>query len=412
MRKIKVYIDSYNSLNTFVYDNEYPDITPLHLKDEGALRYIKLLEKFNPIDVIEDSRDINIIFKYNNFDLELYSYANILMNERYKDALIPICKKAYDCLMNKTMNKDIGNKVIRKNKYTGKKIFVSALISVILGSSIYSLDRNIKMNNTEVLDISNIMNGNTVSEEIVDITRDAQIKTNNIVTRTATNTSYNNSDATLNSIFLNYKDRSRDNKIMNTDLSYGDIIGKYSKMYGLDANLMLAIATQERGEHSESIDPGGAIGLMQIQYSVWANSNIKAYNFNSHSWEEISIDGQMLSDLEYNVKIACMIFQTYLRAMNYNICAATQSYNMGCGTIERLIKEYASSTNKTFNQVLSSQTDIGWIENRDSIPYGDQSYLEHVLSYCGNDINLNVLDPNNNRYSLTVSSLSKEKQRV
>ncbi len=403
MRKVKIYVDSYNSLNTFIYDNEHPEITPLHLKDASAFDYVKLLYRFNPIDVIEDENNIDIVFKYDNFDIEMNNYPSILLNDKYKNIVLPVCEKAFICLSKKRMTSNVNKKVVRHNKYVGKKIIASALITAILAGYIHNLSKEDKLNNTEVLDISNALN-KTVVENIVDISSNTHEQLNNVVN--------NYSDSSTNSVFLDYKDRSRSNKIMNTDLSYGDIIAKYSKMYGLDANLMLAIATQERGEHSEVMDAGGATGLMQIQNSVWSNSKLKAYNFKEHNWEEIVVDEAMLSDLEYNVKIGCMIFQSYLKQMDYNICAAAQSYNMGCGTVERLIRQYAGESNQSIDQILSSQTNIGWIDLRNLIPYGDPEYLEHVLSYCGNDINIVVLDPNNKEHNLIVSSISNEKQRV
>lgn len=414
MRKVRIYIDSYNSLNAFVYDNEHSDINPLHLKDEGAFDYVKLLDKFYPIDIIEDNNEIDVVFKYENFDIEISNYPNILANGKYKEAIVPICKKAVTCLSKKRMNSNINNKVARKNKYSGKKIIISALISVMLGSSLYSLDKNNKLSNTEVLDITSIINSSNTIEDITENVVDDSSKAKEEIKSVPLTNSYVNEyeDSSTNNAFLNYKDRSRSNKIMNTDLSYGDIIAKYSKIYGIDANLMLAIATQERGEHSEVMDAGGAIGLMQIQYDIWSNAKLRAYNFQNHSWEEIVVDGNKLSDLEYNIKIGCMIFQSYLKQMDYNICAAIQAYNMGCGTVERLVRQYASESNQSINQVLSSQTDIGWIDFRDIILYGDPEYLEHILSYCGNDINIIVLDSSNNQHNLMVSSISNEKQRV
>lgn len=71
----------------------------------------------------------------------------------------------------------------------------------------------------------------------------------------------------------------------------------------------MAIATQEKGIHSTEIDPGGGVGLMQMQYAVWVNQDVKAYNFDTSSWETFHVTDSNIRELDTNIKIACMYFR-------------------------------------------------------------------------------------------------------
>lgn len=128
---------------------------------------------------------------------------------------------------------------------------------------------------------------------------------------------------------LNVGSLSESEKLKYVEENYSDIISKYSNMYGLDANLITAIATQERGKHSNRVDDGGAIGLMQIQVNVWNGEDITVYNYETGKEEKIHITLDKLKDVNFNIKVGCAIFQNYLKQMNGNLVAAIQSYNMG-----------------------------------------------------------------------------------
>ena len=62
-----------------------------------------------------------------------------------------------------------------------------------------------------------------------------------------------------------FEDRSQSEKANKTKELYYNIIDKYSKMYGLPTNLMVAVATQECGVHQTTRSAGGGFELFQIQ---------------------------------------------------------------------------------------------------------------------------------------------------
>lgn len=166
---------------------------------------------------------------------------------------------------------------------------------------------------------------------------------------------------------------------------YGDIIDKYANTYGLDSNLITAIATQERGKHSDVVDSGGAIGLMQIQVGVWDGHSVTAYNYDTGKEETVEISLEKLKDVNFNIKIGCMIFQSYLKEMDDNVIAAIQSYNMGTGSVKKIIVTYATASGKTYDAIISNPDDTGWLDYRTSSFPGDPDYVENVSRYYSSD---------------------------
>ena len=72
-------------------------------------------------------------------------------------------------------------------------------------------------------------------------------------------------------------------------------IKKYANKYMIDENLVMAIASQERGTHSQTMDDGGGLGIMQVQVAVHPdgsafstvindNGNIKKSQFVNFRW--------------------------------------------------------------------------------------------------------------------------------
>lgn len=182
---------------------------------------------------------------------------------------------------------------------------------------------------------------------------------------------------------LQIEDETESEKANKTKELYYDIIEKYANMYGVSPSVILAIATQERGVHSDTIDQGGAIGLMQVQASVWDGKDLEVYNYDTNSKEKIHITLDNLRDVSFNIKVGCAIFQNYLKQMKDNYPLAIQSYNMGPSSVNKILNAYCLSCGKTYDEVINSD-DLGWLSFRNSSYPGDSFYLEHVLRYDNN----------------------------
>ena len=150
-------------------------------------------------------------------------------------------------------------------------------------------------------------------------------------------------------------------------------------MYGLDENLVIAIAIL-RKEHNDEIDEEGKIGIMGITFDAWYGQTLTAYDFYDNTSKEFVFDDKIYS-LEGNIEAGCVIFQNELKKYNYNILVGLQSYQYGGYYMEQVLSYYAQDNNKTYEQVLNG-TSIDWMKYRSSyIPDKDSEYIEHVLSY-------------------------------
>ncbi len=178
---------------------------------------------------------------------------------------------------------------------------------------------------------------------------------------------------------LDYGKNKSNEEVYYVKEEYGDTLKYYANMYGLDENLVIAIATL-RKEHNDEIDDEGKIGIMGITFDAWYGQTLTAYDFYDNTSKEFVFDDKIYS-LEGNIEAGCVIFQNELKKYNYNILVGLQSYQYGGYYMEQVLSYYAQDNNKTYEQVLNG-TSIDWMKYRSSyIPDKDSEYIEHVLSY-------------------------------
>ena len=159
---------------------------------------------------------------------------------------------------------------------------------------------------------------------------------------------------------------------------YYPIMEKYGEMYGVDPDIICAIATQERGEHSSTISEGGGLGLMQVQASVWDGQSLTVTKANGEK-ETISVTTDKLRDLDFNIKVGTAIYKMCLDLMHSKEVPALQCYNFGQGTFGKVLKNYSYSAGKSVDEILDSN-DLGWI-NFTRGHGGDPDYVKNVLRY-------------------------------
>lgn len=285
------------------------------------------------------------------------------------------CLQFYDVSISNVLekkSKKCSKKVSRVNRFKEPIIKAGAIVMTILTiNSIVNGQIKNKKSSTSLDE------GSTSMIKPVLLKHEEPIVINNaeyVIDNNVDMISDNQDEESINTFYFDYEDRSYNEKAMFTREMYQDLIKKYSDMYGISSNLMLAIATQESGKHSNVISNGGGLGLYQIQVLGdwnWLGKDLTAYNFNLGSEETIVvgenfnglIDYNLIGDLEYNIKVACMIMASNLKICNYDIIATIQMYNSG-------------------SKVLSLRDTYGddWVNHRSTLP-GDPMYLEHVLSY-------------------------------
>lgn len=160
-------------------------------------------------------------------------------------------------------------------------------------------------------------------------------------------------------------------------------IKKYANKYMIDENLVMAIASQERGTHSQTMDDGGGLGIMQVQVAVHPdgsafstvindNGNIKKSQFVYHHNEYITLDG--------NIEAGCALLQYYLNYFNGNMAMAVYAYNSGQGPVNNAIVAYASETGLSYVSIMANKSDLDWTKYLDR-----EYYLPAVLSWLDTD---------------------------
>lgn len=405
MHRIDIYTDrNDNIVIDFYY--EYNDLNPERkFVGKNCSELFSLISSQELKKMRKKRDEQTIVLMYDEYFVNIKDYKKVLS---MKNAL-PLKE-----IINQYCDSNKTKKVIRENKYAGKRIVASALALVTLGSVMYCFGKK-KTDKPEPTTP-------TSYTEQYEPSSDDFFTEPTIYDDPTINDGENNEDDLLvqtpeeneekdNSIKISiaYEDRSDTEKARKTQAWYGDIIEKYAKRYGLDPRIVIAIATQERGVHSEKKDSGGATGLMQIQNSVWRDKSLTAYNFETNSYETIVVDEDSLGDVFYNIKVGCMYFQNCMDYMNNNVLAAIQCYNMGYGSMMNILKAYSSDSGKNVSEVLEDVSNCCWLEYRDIIKYGDQAYLENVLSWIGAEFSIDNFNLNGEIVNLNISNESEIK---
>lgn len=214
------------------------------------------------------------------------------------------------------------------------------------------------------------------------------------------------SNYTENCFYYDF-DTPGDKTALNNSSNYMETFKKYERIYGVDAKLLCAIGAQESsGIHREYTQNGYATGLMGIE-NIWDGGTIKAFNFDTNSYETITVDYSRIGELDYNVKIGAAIFQnnfyetlnrfTNITDKSEQIIFSLQKYNMGPGNMKKVL---------SFGE--------NWMDNRGMISAGDRYYFEHVLSRLDNytDITVRLDDGSYQTTTLVNNSLEKHHSRI
>ena len=296
-------------------------------------------------------------------------------------------------------------KLSTKAKHVGALVVASSIalgVASFKSNKVQAENNDMKVTSTKVLDDmhdlsgSYTMNNNpnfnihdyeniTIPEddvEVLDTTPTLDVPTEDSVEQQEAVTSTYTDKAELN---LEYESRAytdRNLLVRNNEEAMA-AIKKYANKYMIDENLVMAIASQERGTHSQTMDDDGGLGIMQVQVAVHPdgsafstvindNGNIKKSQFVYHHNEYITLDG--------NIEAGCALLQYYLNYFNGNMAMAVYAYNSGQGPVNNAIVAYASETGLSYESIMANKSDLDWTKYLDR-----EYYLPAVLSWLDTD---------------------------
>lgn len=346
----------------------------MYFLNKDVVDFIKDLEKEKLSKVKVDGS--NIVFHVNGDEVIIKNY-NTLKN-------YPIFEK-----LRVILNREYRKEKLRKSKLNRLKLVTTAILLSAGISASFLLKENANVMAFPMIDKTSDLVIEEIEEEKPEIIINNEEFVFEEEVNEITNTNETTNVKTYNyDIDIPFNDRTDSPKYINCKEQYGELITKYANMYGLDPNLMIAVATQESGVHNPYDETTGAIGLMQIEKSVWNNKSITVYNYETKEDETLNINLDTMINLETNIKLGCMIMRQQMDYMRNNPVAALWSYNYGYGNMNVVLNAYAKEKGVSINSVLDNYYDFSYITNKyyaNLVSYGDSYYVEHVLSYMGDN---------------------------
>ena len=201
---------------------------------------------------------------------------------------------------------------------------------------------------------------------------------------------------------FSYEDRTSSENIDNVD-QYDDIFQKYANMYGLDVNLLKAIACQESGgNHYGHLGNGPAEGIMQIEKSVHIGEIVTAYNFETGENDYFEVTAENLQDIDFNIRVAAIDLRNAMEAFNYNIPQGTQAYNLGIGGMNQVLANCCRNIGVQQSNLENDPTNNSWLNYTGTVDMGDSEYIGHVFSYLKNNTTLSIKDRDGTNHNITI----------
>lgn len=186
--------------------------------------------------------------------------------------------------------------------------------------------------------------------------------------------------------------------------NYADIISKYSKEYGVEAELVKAIIQQE-----SSVNPncsGYAYGLMQWEIGQDGYQGITLVNKSGQKKHVSDVMAYIKDDPDAQIEVGCAEFAKKQKVFKGNAIMTLKSYNIGEAGMKRFIGYYLSGGKNIDKQncgisieeiqEYAASGDTGWLESdaekwyyeegctffgKKSKYQGDLNYLSNVLRY-------------------------------
>jgi soluble lytic murein transglycosylase-like protein len=134
-------------------------------------------------------------------------------------------------------------------------------------------------------------------------------------------------------------------KLISTNSQLDEILDaawKYGNLKNIPPILAMMIVHVESRNNPKAISPKGAMGLMQIMYSLWQ--------------EEFNLDISQIFKIPYNMNYGLEIFKRYLKLADGDVIKALKYYNGGPGGAA-FTGDYAFNVLGAFNENFKIKID-------------------------------------------------------
>lgn len=282
MNELTFYVDEFESVKKCEYKENIKGCdyiyTIIKLPDKELHDLFVAYQRNNP-KVTPKMTENGLMFTFYDIDVlamdELINKSNI-----YREIMSKI-----GIINNVNFDK---RKIVRKNRFKRTAISLSSVLFLSL-TGFFMQKNNDQLKSTNINKIEYVNSANEDDDIDTDINNDhvnaiayyleneTDIEENNL--NTTTNEFDISNNSTHDSINADKPNKEEDYKMLRISADdwvdtdkyyvakayYFETITKYANMYGIDPNLVLAVATHESGIHSEQTNSSGAIGLFQIQ---------------------------------------------------------------------------------------------------------------------------------------------------
>ena len=166
--------------------------------------------------------------------------------------------------------------------------------------------------------------------------------------------------------------------------NFGEYISKYSKMYGVDPNVVAGLIMVESPDYDINNDYDyHKIGLGQYKGEYFDNETFKTFNYVTNQMESYTVHVENLyANPEEQIKMICITMATSAKDYNYNLVATLEHHNKGCGSVSTSLESIMNEKG------YQSKKDVLKYEDQNEIikhmpELGDPRY-SYKIAYCAN----------------------------
>lgn len=378
----------YDETNRLGVEIEHGDTTEYLFDENNILSFFYTIDKIkyrsirihkNALILVSDDEEVIIR------DIARFS------NENWFQKLPSIAKQTKKVIVK--YNRQEAKKKTKKNgKLNGKKVVATGIVlTVLIVTSAITNSINHDYANEEEVDDIDIDIDNLKALGIFENVANKINNLNEKINETQDTVEYEDTslmDYTGSRAYLDYVLSSDMEKREYAYNNFYPIVETYAPKWGISNNLIMSMLTQETGGYNTN--------LMQIDFEVWKEKEIKVYNFKDNRYDHFVLTnnpeeyaGQRVTciteeDLKNpitNISIGCVLLRKSAEYMDYHVLAAIQCYNLGKGNMDAVLAKTMEETGQTREEILSDQENISFYQFTNVIKEGDPKYLSNIFAF-------------------------------